>query len=91
MFVFGVFHNVPHLALQNAAEGVDGVGADAFVAFQAGDLGGADVMFLNEGILRNSLFFHHVPQIIVRNHLPHLTSYLHINQNRCILLLTNIG
>lgn len=41
----------PTLAIENPAKHLYGMGADAFVALQAGDLRGADVMLLDEGVL----------------------------------------
>lgn len=49
--VFDIFHNIPDLAIENPAKHLYGMGADAFVALQAGDLRGADVMLLDEGVL----------------------------------------
>ena len=44
------------------------MGADAFVALEPGDLPGADVVALDEGVLRNALLFHYVPEIVIGNH-----------------------
>lgn len=54
--------------MQDSAKGVDGVGAYAFVSFQPGDLRGADVILLDEGILGESFFFHGFPKLVIRNH-----------------------
>ena len=44
------------------------MGTDAFVALEPGDLSGADVVALDEGVLRNALLFHYVPEIVIGNH-----------------------
>lgn len=44
------------------------MGTDAFVALEPGDLPGADVVALDEGVLRNTFLFHYVPEIVVGNH-----------------------
>ena len=49
--LFNIFHNIAHLAVKYFAEHLDGMCADAFVPFQAGDLRGTDVVLLDEGIL----------------------------------------
>ena len=68
MRVSHIFHNVLHAAVEDAAENIDGVGADTFVALEAGDLGGADMVFLDEGILGDALFLHKSPQFVVYDH-----------------------
>ena len=50
-FVLDIFHDIAHLTVQNAAEHVDGMSADAFVAFEAGDLSGTDVMLFDQSVL----------------------------------------
>lgn len=64
-FVRNVFHHVLHPAIQDLAEHVDGVGADEFVALQAGDLAWADVMAVNQGVLGHALFAHGFPQATI--------------------------
>lgn len=39
-----VFHDILYPAIQYGAEHINGVGADAFIALEPGDLGGADVV-----------------------------------------------
>lgn len=56
-----IFHDVPDLAVQDPAKHLDGVGADAFVSFQASDLSGADVVQLDGGVLGDAFFLHHFP------------------------------
>ena len=69
LLIFGyILHNVTHIAIQDPAEHLDGVGADAFVSFQAGDLSGADMVLLDEGILCDTTEFHHFPKFIIRDH-----------------------
>ena len=53
-------HNVPHLTLQDLAEHLNGVGADALIPLQAGDLGWIDVPAPNQGVLRDAFFLHFV-------------------------------
>ena len=55
-------------AIKNFAKHFDGVCAYAFVPPQSGDLGRTYAILLNQCILRNTFFFHYVPQIVVRNH-----------------------
>ena len=62
-----ISHNVPHIAFQNSAECIDGVGADALIPFQPGNLPRTDIVFFDQGILGDALFLHHKPQVIVRN------------------------
>lgn len=44
------------------------MGADTFVAFEAGELSGADVILLDKGVLGDSPLLHGFPQIVVGNH-----------------------
>ena len=68
MRVSHIFHNVLHSAVEDAAEKLDGVGADAFVALEAGDLRGTDMVLLDESILRNTFFFHGAPKLVIYDH-----------------------
>jgi len=68
LIIGNVFHHVFDLAIQDFAEHIDGVRADAFVALQAGDLAGADAISVNQGVLRHALFTHGFPQATIRNH-----------------------
>ena len=61
LFFRDVFHYISDLAAEDTAEGVDGVGTDAFVAFEPGDLCGADIVLLDERVLADALFLHHFP------------------------------
>ena len=61
-------HNVPHLTLQDLAEHLNGVGADALIPLQAGDLGWIDVPAPNQGVLRDAFFPHFVPQAVIGDH-----------------------
>jgi len=45
-----VLHHILHAAVQDFAEHVNGVGANKLVAFQAGNLTGADAVLVNQGI-----------------------------------------
>ena len=66
--VFDIFHNIAHFAVQDTAKHLNGMGADALVTLQSGDLRRTDIVFLNEGILGNPFFPHDIPQVVVRNH-----------------------
>ena len=68
IFIFGVFHNVLHLAVENSAKDLNGVGADAFVALEPGQLTGTDVVLLDERVLGDPSVLHNVPEIIIGNH-----------------------
>ncbi len=68
--VLYILHNILHPAVEDAAKGLNGVGADALIALEAGDLRGADMMLFHEGILRDSLFLHGLPQTGIRHHNP---------------------
>lgn len=68
LFVGNVFHNVLHLAVEDPAKGFDGVGADAFVALESGQLTGTDVILLDERVLGDPSVLHNVPEIIIGNH-----------------------
>ena len=59
-----VLHNIPDLAVQNPTKTLDGVGADALISFQPGDLAWTDVVFLNEGVLADPAFLHPLPYIL---------------------------
>mgnify|MGYP000114560079 FL=1 len=60
-FVFQVFHDGAYRAPENAAEGLDGVGADAFVPFETGQLAGADMVIFYQRVLGNSAHFQDIP------------------------------
>ena len=90
--VFDILHDIAHLAVQNPAKHLDGMGADAFVSLQPGDLPGTDVIFFYKRVLRDSFLLQHIPQIIIRNHFIQASlSYLNVIRNRYIIGLTNIG
>ena len=63
--VGNIFHDIFHAALQYAAEHLDGVGRDTFVALQPGDLCRADVVFLDQRILGDPSLLHHLPQVFI--------------------------
>ena len=63
--IFDIFHNIPNFAVENAAEHFDRVRADAFVALEARDLRGTDAVLFDEGVLRDALFLHDLPQIVI--------------------------
>lgn len=63
-----ILHNVSNITVQNSAKHIDRMGTDAFVALEPGNLSGADVVALDEGVLRNALLFHYVPEIVIGNH-----------------------
>ena len=54
--------------MQNAAKHINGMGANAFIAFEAGDLTGAYFVLLDECVLRYTFFFHNMPKLVVRDH-----------------------
>ena len=60
-FVFDIFHDVPYLTVEDPAKHFNGMGADAFVALEPGDLPGADAMLFDQSILGNAFFFHDHP------------------------------
>lgn len=68
LLVPDISHDVPYLTVQDLAEYFDGVGADALVPLQPGDLGRADVIGLDERVLGDAFFLHHVPQVVIGNH-----------------------
>lgn len=61
IFIWDVLHDVLNFAAQYFAKRIDCVCADAFVSFQAGDLARADMVFVDQCILRDALRFHCVP------------------------------
>ena len=62
LFVVGdIFHDIFHPAIEDSAEGVNGMGADTFVPFQPGDLPGADIIALNKSVLGDAPLFHYIP------------------------------
>ena len=69
-FIRNVFHDLLHTAGEDTAENLDSMGADAFVAFEAGDLCGTDAMRMNQGVLCHILLAHGIPQPLIRDHLP---------------------
>lgn len=54
--------------VQNAAELVEGVGADIPVFAQSVQLAGADFVFFDKFILRDAFFLHRLPKRFKRNH-----------------------
>lgn len=60
-FIFDIFHHITNLAFENFTEDFDGVGTDAFVSFEAGELSGADVILLDQGVLSDAPFLHGFP------------------------------
>ena len=62
-----ICHNISGLALEDFAKYGDGVGTDTLIPLQTGDLSGTDVVFSDQGILGDALFFHNDPQVVVRN------------------------
>ena len=60
-FVLAVFHDIAHLAMENFAEYFYRVRADAFVALQPCDLPGADMILMDQRILRNAAIVHDRP------------------------------
>ena len=43
-YILYVFHDILYPAIQYSTEHINGVGADAFIALEPGDLGGADAV-----------------------------------------------
>ena len=62
------FHDVRDIAVENFTEFVNGIGTDAFIPFQTGQLGRTDLVSVDQFILRDSLLFHNFPQIIKYDH-----------------------
>lgn len=67
-FVRNILHDFANIAVQNPAEHLDGVRADALVSFQSRNLSGADAVFFNECILRNAALFHRFPELFIGDH-----------------------
>lgn len=67
LILINKFHNILNPAIKYFAKGVNGIGADAFIAFKAGELSRAYVVVLNKGILGYIFFFHGVPQAGINN------------------------
>ena len=44
------------------------MGADAFVALHPGQLSGTDTVLFNKGVLRDTLFLHGFPEVVVGDH-----------------------
>lgn len=61
VLILNILHNVPYIALQNATKHLNRMGADALIAFEPGDLSGADVVLFNQCVLSNALAFHNRP------------------------------
>ena len=61
-------HDLPHLTVQYPAKHVNRVGVDPFVVPQAGQLGGADAVLVDESILWDPPLLHHLPKPVIRNH-----------------------
>ena len=61
LFIIGVRHYIFNVAFEYPAKHFYRVRADAFVSFEPRDLPGADVVLLNQRILRNALFLHGFP------------------------------
>ena len=55
-------------AAENPAKHTDGMRADAFISFQSCNLARADVVCMNQCVLRHALFAHGFPQRLIRNH-----------------------
>lgn len=70
-FLFNIFHNVANLAFKDSAKHFNGVCANTFIPFQAGDLPGTDAVMLDKHILRHPSFFHHSPELVIGNHKYH--------------------
>ena len=47
VFIGDIFHNVLYVAVEDLAKRLNGVGADAFIALETGDLTGADMILLD--------------------------------------------
>lgn len=63
--VGNIVRDIADVTAEDAAKNLQRMGADAFVALEAGDLPGTDVVLFDEGILRDALFPHHAPQLFV--------------------------
>lgn len=64
-FVPNVFHDIPHLTVQYPAKHIYRMGTDTLIPLHTGELSRTDVVLFNQRILRDALFLHHVPHIIV--------------------------
>lgn len=66
--VRNIRHDVGNVTAQNATKHVDGVGADALTALQAGDLRRADAVLLDERMLCDAFARHGELQVFVGDH-----------------------
>lgn len=64
-----IFHYFFDRTIQNRTKYINGVSADAFIPFQTGDLGRADMILMDQGILRDSFSSHGFPKPDIRNHI----------------------
>ena len=66
--VWKVFRNVRKLTPQNLAELVERIGVDVSIFAQSVKLTGADVVLVDQLILRNIPFFHCIPKPVKSDH-----------------------
>ena len=66
--VLGESHNILNIAVENIAKNINGMCADTLITLQSCNLPWAYLIFLNQCVLCDAFLFHHIPQIIVRNH-----------------------
>ena len=68
LFSMNVFSYFQEVSWEDFTEKINGMGADTLIALQSCNLPRAYLIFLNQCVLRDASLFHHIPQIIVRNH-----------------------
>lgn len=61
LFFSYIFHDIFYAAIQDSAECFYGVGADALVPLQSGDLGRAYFIFFDQRVLTYAFGFHSSP------------------------------
>ena len=72
ILIWDILHNIFYITVQDLTKHVNLMCTDTFVPFYSGYLPGADMIFVNQRILRNAFIFHCIPKSIVDNHFFHL-------------------
>jgi len=82
------FHDIFHLAFQNGAEDINGMGGDIGILLQTADLAGAEAVILYKPILGDAPFLQGLPESVINHHNIHPLSYLIRIIPICILSIT---
>lgn len=82
VLVFREFCDILQFAMQNRAELAERIGADIFVFSQAVKLSAAEMVFIDELVLRNAALPHGLPQTIIYDHKNHPSVFFMIVTER---------